>query len=145
MKTQSICLGRISGLPIEAKDWQIRVPAMVINLRQLAAIMTGFMVALVLVIMSVWVTELGITRFAASAGWGVAMLFLAAAADNHRGTAILQLLMAVTLAFLAWAQYFVAAEWGIVSALLLAPWLMFAVYRFLWQKARFTGGVKHAA
>lgn len=117
---------------------------MVINLRQVAAMVTAAMAALILVTLSVWVAELDFTRFAASASWGVAMLFMAAAADNHRGTAILKLLMAGTFAVLSWAQYFVAAEWGIVAALLLAPWLMLVVYRLLWQQAYFNGAPHHA-
>ena len=135
MKSQTAHLTGLEKSPVTTGDWQIRIPAMVINLRQVAAVLSAAMAVLLLVTLSVWVAELEVTRFASSAGWGAAFVMMAAAVDNRRGTAALQVLTALAMAALAWAQLSMAAEWGIVSAALLAPWLAVAVYKGLWQRS----------
>ena len=129
MKSHTAQLNSLDQLPIVVKDWQIRIPAMVISLRQVAAALVAAMAVLTLVTFSVWIAELEVARFAASAGWGAAFIFMASAVDNRTGTAILQVMTALTLAVLAWAQFSIAAEWGVVSAVILAPWLATVTYR----------------
>lgn len=135
MKSQTVRLSGLEKSPVTTGDWQIRIPSMVISLRQVAAVLGAAMAALLLVTLSVWVTELEVTRFASSAGWGAAFVLMASAVDNRRGTAALQMLTALAMAALAWLQFSVAAEWGIVSAALLAPWLAIAVYKGLRQQS----------
>lgn len=136
MKSQTLCLQRITDLPGEAMNWQIRIPAMVISIRQVVAVLGASVAALLLLTLTVWFVEMGLGPYIAPVSWGVAMIFMASALDHHEGTSIAKVLTALGLAALAWAQYFIAAEWGIVAAILLAPWLIMAVYKRLQRQDR---------
>lgn len=123
--------GLLRRLPAQMNTWQIRIPAVVISVHQVVAVLSAIALLTVFIILSVWVSELGLRSQVAGMGWGASMVFLALAVDNHAGRALLQLLTALALMILAWLQYNVASEWVIVSAALLAPWLTSGLYGWL--------------
>jgi len=118
-------------LPVRITTWQIRIPAMVISVRHVLAVLSAVALVAALVILSVGISEMDMGTYVAGAGWGVALIFLALALDNDTGKAALQVLTALALVVLAWLQFSIATEWVIVSAALVSPWLASGTYRLL--------------
>ena len=103
--------------------FQIRIPSITISVRDSLVVLSAAVLVSALILLSVWVSGLGVPNIVSAASWGIAVMFLAFAIDSRPRKAVLQLLTALALVTLAWLQLTVAPEWAIASALLLAPWL----------------------
>ena len=124
-------------LPGVCRPWrrvmtlQIRIPSITISVRDSLVVLSAAVLVSALILLSVWVSGLGVPNIVSAASWGIAVMFLAFAIDSRPRKAVLQLLTALALVTLAWLQLTVAPEWAIASALLLAPWLAASVVKRL--------------
>lgn len=111
--------------------FQVRIPAITISVRDTLVVLSAAVLVSALILLSVWVSGLGLQNVVSGAGWGVAMIFLARAIDSYPRRAVLQSLTALGLVVLAWLQLAFSPEWVIASALLVAPWLVASVIKRL--------------
>ena len=115
----------------QENTWQIRIPAMVIPIRDVLAAASAVIVAAATIMLSLWLAEVGSVNELAAIGWGLGLVFLALAADSQASRAVLQTLTALALILMAWLQLAVAPEWLMASAVLLSPWLACSVFKRL--------------
>lgn len=108
---------------------QIRIPSITISVRDTLGVLSAAVLVSGLVLLAVWVAGLAIGNVVSAAGWGAAIVFLGLAIDSRPREALLRALTALGLVVLAWLQLVVAPEWVIASVLLLAPWLVAALFK----------------
>ena len=114
-----------------ARDWQLRIPAMVITLRDVVAVLGALAVVVVTVLLAAWMSTIGSGNVLAGGTWGAAVVFAALAVDGRGAKALMLAMMAVVLVALAWLQVSLAAGFVVPAAALLAPWLAAEVFRRL--------------
>ena len=103
--------------------FQVRIPSITISVRDSLVVLSAAVLVSALILLSVWVSGLGVSNIVSAASWGIAVMFLAFAIDSRPRKAVFQSLTALALVVVAWLQLVFAPEWVIASALLLAPWL----------------------
>ena len=115
----------------EARDWQLRIPAIVITLRDVIAVLGALAVVVVTVLLAAWMSTIGSGNVLAGGTWGAAIVFTALAVDGRGAKALMLAMMAVVLVALAWLQLSLAAGFVVPAAALVAPWLAVGVFQRL--------------
>jgi hypothetical protein len=115
----------------DARDWQLRIPAMVITLRDVIAVLGALAVVVVAVLLAAWMSTIGSGNALAGSTWGAAIVFAALAVDGRGMKALVLALTATVLMVLAWLQLSLAAGFVILAAALVAPWPAAEVFRRL--------------
>lgn len=110
------------------------VPAVVLSIREISALLAAVTIATGVVLLSIWAAGLGIREIIGAASWGVAFIFFGLAIGNPRPVAILQLFSGLSLLVLAWLQYSISTDFTIISGVLMAAWAAVALFRQLKQE-----------
>lgn len=114
-KTRSFITGRL-------------IPVLVSNLRNIMALMYAGLAAAVVITLSIWVTGMGINTFLGVSTWGLGFIFLAVAVDNRGPLALFQVTSGVALLAFSLLQNSLSPNFFILSGVLLASWVAFAVF-----------------
>ena len=94
----------------DARDWQLRIPALVISLREVVAVLTALAVVVVTILLVAWLSTIGSGNVLAGGTWGAAIVFAALAIDGRGARMLMLSLTAVVLVALAYA----ALVWSLV-------------------------------
>lgn len=82
-------------------------------------------------VLVVWAAEHGAANVTGTIGWMAGIVFLGLAVDASGRRALLQCLTGVALMVLGWLSLRVAGEFGLLSALLVVGWSMWAIRRWV--------------
>ncbi len=107
------------------------VPAMVDSFRETLALLSAVIVAIAIVMLSVWVADMEIQSVFGAFTWGLGFVFLAMAVDSQDSPAILQSLTGLSLLVLAWLHNSVSPDFIIASGILIALWVAATLFRQL--------------
>ena len=107
------------------------VPATTASINEALALLSAVAAAAAVMLSATWVAGLE-NRDVVSAGiWGVGIIFLGIAVDNHSPRAFLQLATGVALLVLAWLQTTTSPDFVIVSGGLVASWVAISLFKRL--------------
>ena len=107
------------------------LPVVRTSINQSLALLSVITSAVAIVLLSVWVAGLEFSTIIDAGIWGVGLIFLGLAVDNDEPIAFLQLTSGIVLLALAWLQYSVSADYIIVSGVVVAAWVAFAMFKRL--------------
>jgi hypothetical protein len=105
--------------------------AIVASLHEVLLLSGTVIAALGLVLLFVWGAGFVAGNLLSASVWGLGFIFLGLAVDSRKTTAVLYVLSATALFVLAWLQTYLSADFIILTAMLLAAWFAYAVYRLL--------------
>jgi len=107
------------------------IPMLVSNMRGIMALMYAGLAAAVVMTLSIWAAGLGINTFLGVSTWAMAFVFLAVAVDSRGPLAFFQMTSGVALLTIALLQNSVSPDFFLLSGVLLATWVAFAVFKRL--------------
>ena len=107
------------------------IPVLASNLRNIMALMYAGLAAAVVLTLSIWVTGMGINTFLGVSTWAIGFIFLAVAVDNRGSLALFQVTSGVALLAFALLQNSLSPNFFLLSGVLLATWVAFAVFKRL--------------
>ena len=107
------------------------IPVLISNMRNIMALTYAGFAAVVVMVLSVWVTGMGISTFLGVSSWVTGFIFLGLAVDNRGPLALFQVASGVALAVFALLQNSLSPNFFLLSGVLLASWVAFAVFRRL--------------
>lgn len=117
-KTRSFTTGRL-------------IPVLASNMRNIMAFTYAGLAAVVVIVLSVWVTGMGIGTFLGVSSWATGFIFLGLAVDSRGPLALFQVASGVALVVFALLQNSLSPNFFLLSGVLLASWVAFAVFRRL--------------
>ena len=117
-KTRSFVTGRL-------------IPALASNLRHFMAVIYAGLAAAVVITLSIWVIGMSINTFLGVSTWAMGFIFLAVAVDNRGPLAIAQVTSGGALLVFALLQNSLSPNFFLLSGVLLAAWVGFAVFKRL--------------
>ncbi len=109
--------------------------AITLPISAVVAPLTAAIAATVIMVMAIWAAGHGAQNMLATLSWMSGIVFLALAVDSRDPISILQLATGLSLLALAWLCSRVSPEFGIVSAFVIAAWVMVPISRKLHQSA----------
>ena len=107
------------------------IPVLASNLRRFMALMYAGLAAAVVITFSIWVIGMGINTFLGLSIWAMGFIFLAVAVDNRGPLALAQGTSGGALLVFALLQNSLSPNFFLLSGVLLASWVAFAVFRRL--------------
>ena len=110
---------------------QDQLPEVVIPVTEIMALLSAVTVATVVIILSIWIAGMDVRGVSGAGGWGAAIIFFALAMDSRTPVALLQASTGMALTILAWLQFAVSPEYTIVAGVVIAAWLVVAVFQRL--------------
>ena len=116
--TQSFTTGRL-------------IPVLALNIRNIMALMYSGLAAAVVITLSIWVAGMGINTLLGVSTWAMGFVFLAVAVDNRGRLALLQMTSGVALLTISLLQNSISPDFFILTGVLLATWVAFAVFKRL--------------
>ena len=111
--------------------FHIHVPATIISVRDILALLSALATAGAIVMLSIWVAGIDIRNIIGASTWGLTLVFLALAVDSQKPIALLHLLTAGALLVTAMLQYVVSPDYVIASGTLMATWAGVVVFKRL--------------
>jgi hypothetical protein len=107
------------------------VPFMAASMRDIVTLVGAMLMAASIITLSVWMAGMGAGAVLAAGTWGLGFVFLGLAMDEHGPVALYRAATGIALLILALLQTRVSADFVIVSAVLLAAWAGFALFKRL--------------
>ena len=107
------------------------IPVLASNLRNIMALTYAGLAAAVVITLSVWVMGMEISTFLGVGTWALGFIFLAVAVDNRGPLALSQVTSGVALLAVALLQNSLSPNFFLLSGVLLASWVAFAVFKRL--------------
>lgn len=117
-KLQSFTIGRL-------------IPVLASSMRNIMALMYSGLAAAVVITLSIWVAGMGISTFLGVSTWAVGFVFLAMAVDSRGPLALFQMTSGVALLVIALLQNSISPDFFLLTGVLSASWVAFAVYKRL--------------
>lgn len=111
-------------------------PAMAGTLRDLMFLMSAVLTAAAIITLTVWLAGGELSVFMGASTWGLGFIFLAMAMDRRGRLALLQAISGGTFLILALLQNSVSPDFGIIAGVLVAAWLVVALYKRLLIQVR---------
>ena len=107
------------------------IPMLVSNMRGIMALMYAGLAAAVVMTLSIWMAGMGINTLLGVSTWAMGFVFLAVAVDNRGRLALLQMTSGVALLTISLLQNSISPDFFLLSGVLLATWVAFAVFKRL--------------
>lgn len=107
------------------------IPAITASIEDALALLIPVAAATTVVLSAVWIAGLENSDVASAGIWGVGILFLGMAIDNHDPRAFLQLVTGAVLLVLAWLRTTASPDFAIVSGVLVASWVAIGLFKRL--------------
>jgi len=101
------------------------------TLRDLMFLMSAVLTAAAIITLTVWLAGAEFSVFMGASTWGLGFIFLAMAMDRRGRLALLQAFSGGTFLVLALLQKSVSPDFGIFAGVLVAAWVVVALYKRL--------------
>ena len=98
--------------------------AYALDLAGVVAILTAVIIATAIVVLAMWAAGHNGQDALGALGWMAGIVFLALAIDSRDPLSILQLVTGISLMLLAWASSRISPEFGVISGLIIAAWVV---------------------
>jgi hypothetical protein len=129
MKIYSATIHREDEPRLDRRDRLL--PKIAVSGADMLAALGAIAVASLVVLLSVLAAGVGVTGLLGAMSWGLGLVFLALAIDNHSPVSVLQCLTGLAIMLLAWLQFNVSPDFIVITGVLLAAWLSSSLFRTL--------------